>query len=170
VSPRWPAPGDCWMEIFCGGIATRLAPYLDRKDEIDAGLYELIQRTLNGPPTRYVQAWFDRLAWAAHPRALFETYDLLLTPTTPCPAFPVGQDHPSEIAGKPVERYSWVPYTFPFNMTGQPACSVPAGFTGDSLPVGLQIVGRRFADATVLRAAAGFERLRPWAPARPPID
>jgi aspartyl-tRNA(Asn)/glutamyl-tRNA(Gln) amidotransferase subunit A len=170
VSPRWPAPGDYWMEIFCGGIATRLAPYLDRKDEIDAGLYELIQRTLSGPPTRYVQAWFDRLAWAAHPRALFETYDLLLTPTTPCPAFPVGQDHPSEIAGKPVERYSWVPYTFPFNMTGQPACSVPAGFTGDSLPVGLQIVGRRFADATVLRAAAGFERLRPWAPARPPID
>ena len=170
VAPRWPAPGDCWMEIFCGGIATRLAGYVDRKDEIEPGLYELIQRTLAGPPTRYVQAWFDRLAWIQHPLALFEKYDLLLTPTTPCPAFPVGLDHPAEIAGKPVERYTWVPFTFPFNLTGQPACSVPAGFTRDGLPVGLQIVGRRFDDVTVLRAAAAFERARPWTHTRPPLD
>jgi aspartyl-tRNA(Asn)/glutamyl-tRNA(Gln) amidotransferase subunit A len=59
-------------------------------------------------------------------------------------------------------------FTYPFNLTGQPAASVPCGFTGDGLPVGLQIVGRRFADATVLQAAAAFERLRPWAHRRPP--
>jgi amidase len=57
-----------------------------------------------------------------------------------------------------------------FAITGQPAISVPAGFTSEGLPVGLQIVGRRFADATVLRVAAAFEAARPWARRRPPVD
>ena len=168
VRPGWPSPRACWFEIFGGGIAVRLAPYLDRKSEIDPGLYRIIEQTLANPPATYVQAWFDRLAWAQHPRALFEKYDLLLTPTVACPPFPIGLDNPTEIAGKPVPAYAWVPFTYPFNMTGQPAASVPAGFTRDGLPIGLQIVGRRFDDAGVLRAAAAFERARPWAARRPP--
>ncbi len=169
VRPGWPSPRECWGEIFCGGIATRMAPYLDRRGEIEPGLYRIIETTLKNPPTRYVQAWFDRLAWWEHPRRLFETYDLLVTPTIACPPFPVGLDNPTEIAGKPVPPYGWIPFTFPFNMTGQPAASVPCGFTKDGLPIGLQIVGRRFDDATVLRASAAFERARPWAQHRPPL-
>jgi aspartyl-tRNA(Asn)/glutamyl-tRNA(Gln) amidotransferase subunit A len=168
VTPRWPSPFEAWSEIFCGGIATRLAPYLDRRAEIDAGLARIIDGTLRNPPTKYVQAWFDRLAWWQHPRAFFEKYDLLLTPTIACPPFKVGLDNPAEIAGRPVVPYAWIPFTYPFNLTGQPAASVPCGFTGDGLPVGLQIVGRRFADVAVLQAAAAFERLRPWADRRPP--
>jgi len=61
----------------------------------------------------------------------------------------------------------WVPFTYPWNMTGQPAATVPCGFTRAGLPVGLQIIGRRFADATVLRAAAAFEEVRPWNDKRP---
>ena len=170
VSPRWPSPRDCWGEIFCGGIATRMAPYVDRREAIEPGLYRIIETTLRNPPTKYVQAWFDRLAWWQHPRAFFETYDLLVTPTIACPPFPVGLDNPREIAGKPVEAYAWIPFTFPFNLTGQPAASVPCGFTKDGLPIGLQIVGRRFDDATVLRASAAFERVRPWAQHRPPLE
>ncbi|MGH7318514.1 MAG: amidase [Candidatus Rokuibacteriota bacterium] len=170
VSPRWPSPQECWFEIFCGGIATRLAPYRDRRDEIEPGLLKIIEATLANPPTRFVEAWFERLAWWQHPRAFFEKYDLLLTPTVACPAFPVGLDNPAEIAGHPVGPYSWTPFTFPFNLTGQPAASVPCGFTTSGLPVGLQIVGRRFDDVTVLRAAAAFERARPWAHTRPPLD
>ena len=170
VSPRWPSPRDCWGEIFCGGIATRMAPYGDRREAIEPGLYRIIETTLRNPPTKYVQAWFDRLAWWQHPRAFFETYDLLVTPTIACPPFPVGLDNPTEIAGKPVEAYAWIPFTFPFNLTGQPAASVPCGFTKDGLPIGLQIVGRRFDDATVLRASAAFERVRPWAQHRPPLE
>jgi len=169
VDPGWPSPLDCWSQLFGGGIATRLAPYLDRKSEIDPGLYRIIETTLKNPPTTYVQAWFDRLAWWEHPRRLFEKYDLLLTPTIACPPFAIGLDNPTEIAGKPVPPYAWIPFTFPFNMTGQPAASVPCGFTKDGLPVGLQIVGRRFDDATVLRASAAFERVRPWARHRPPL-
>jgi len=169
VDPGWPSPLDCWSQLFGGGIATRLAPYLDRKSEIDPGLYRIIETTLKNPPTKYVQAWFDRLAWWEHPRRLFEKYDLLLTPTIACPPFAIGLDNPTEIAGKSVPPYAWIPFTFPFNMTGQPAASVPCGFTKDGLPVGLQIVGRRFDDVTVLRASAAFERVRPWARHRPPL-
>jgi len=169
VDPGWPSPLDCWSQLFGGGIATRLAPYLDRKSEIDPGLYRIIETTLKNPPTKYVQAWFDRLAWWEHPRRLFEKYDLLLTPTIACPPFAIGLDNPTEIAGKSVPPYAWIPFTFPFNMTGQPAASVPCGFTKDGLPVGLQIAGRRFDDATVLRASAAFERVRPWARHRPPL-
>jgi aspartyl-tRNA(Asn)/glutamyl-tRNA(Gln) amidotransferase subunit A len=168
VKPGWPPIGEAWRELFIGGIATRLQPYRDRRSEIDAGLYEMMERALRQPPTAYVQAWFDRLAWWQHPRAFFEKYDLLLTPTTACAAFPVGLDNPAEIAGTPLPPYGWIPFTYPFNMTGQPAASVPCGFTHDGLPIGLQIVGRRLADAIVLRAAAGFESIRPWAQHRPP--
>jgi aspartyl-tRNA(Asn)/glutamyl-tRNA(Gln) amidotransferase subunit A len=169
VRPGWPSPRDAWQEIFCGGLAARLAPSLDRRDEIDPGLYRIVEATLRQPPTRYVQAWFDRLAWWAHPQALLARYDLLLTPTIACPPFAIGLDNPTEIAGTRLEPYAWIPYTFPFNLTGHPAASVPAGFTRDGLPVGLQIVGRRFDDAAVLRASAAWERVRPWAQHRPAV-
>jgi aspartyl-tRNA(Asn)/glutamyl-tRNA(Gln) amidotransferase subunit A len=171
VNPRWPSPKQPWKAIFCGGVAARLAPYLrERRPDIDQGLAALIDETLSWGPTTYVQAWFDRMAWWEHPRRLFETYDIMLTPTVACPPFKIGLDNPSEIAGRPAEPYGWIPFTYPFNMTGQPACSVPAGFTADKLPVGLQIVGRRFDDATVLRAAAAFEKAQPWHHLKPPID
>jgi aspartyl-tRNA(Asn)/glutamyl-tRNA(Gln) amidotransferase subunit A len=169
VNPRWPSPRDPWYTIFCGGIAARLAPYRERREELEPGLLEIVEWYLRQPPTAYVQAWFDRLAWWQHPRAFFEKYELLLTPTIACPPFAVGLDNPSEIAGRPAAPYAWIPFTYPFNLTGQPAASVPCGFTKSGLPIGLQIVGRRFDDATVLRASAAFERARPWADRRPPL-
>ena len=169
VKPGWPSPKSTWEQMFCGGLAIRLAPSLDRRREIDPGLLPLVETFLRQPPTQYVQAWFDRLAWWQHPRALFDQYDLLLTPTVACPPLPIGVDTVTEIAGRPVSFYGWIPFTYPFNLTGQPAASVPAGFTKSGLPVGLQIVGRRLDDATVLRASAAFERARPWGDRRAPI-
>jgi aspartyl-tRNA(Asn)/glutamyl-tRNA(Gln) amidotransferase subunit A len=68
-----------------------------------------------------------------------------------------------KIDGRMVQPSQWLAFTFPMNMTGQPAASVPAGFTRSGLPVGLQIIGRHLADAAVLGAAASFEAARPWA-------
>ena len=169
VNPGWPSPFEAWRPIFAGGIAARLAPYLGERDKIDAGLLRIIDETLKASPTVYVQAWFDRLAWWQHPRQFFAKYDLLLTPTLACPAFKVGLDNATEIAGKPVPEWAWTPFTYPFNLTGQPASSVPCGFTASGLPIGLQLVGRRFDDVTVLRASAAFEAARPWAHKRPPL-
>ena len=96
-------------------------------------------------------------------------YDLLLTPTLAVPPFALGIQGPERIEGRAVTDDAWLAFTTPLNMTGQPAASVPAGFTKDRLPVGLQIIGRHLDDATVLRAAAAFEQARPWAGHVPPV-
>ena len=89
-------------------------------------------------------------------------YDLLLTPTLACPPFGLYMQGPEIIEGRLVPPFAWLAFTFPLNMTGQPAASVPAGWTADGLPVGLQIVGRHLDDPMVLRAAAAFEVAQPW--------
>ncbi len=96
-------------------------------------------------------------------------YDLLLTPTLGCPPFPVYMQGPERIEGRMVDQFHWLSFTFPFNMTGQPAASIPAGWTEDGLPVGLQIIGRHLDDPLVLRASAAFESARPWRDKWPPL-
>ena len=100
---------------------------------------------------------------------LMESYDLLLNPTMAVAAFPVGQ-RPS-IGGSDVDPdRAFNPFNLVFNMTQQPAATVPCGFTSEGLPVGLHIVGRWGDEATVLRASAAFEQVRPWADKRPPVS
>ena len=84
-------------------------------------------------------------------------YDLLLTPTLAVPPFETGIQGPEVIDGRDVADTYWLSFTFPINMTGQPAATVPAGFTGGGLPVGMQIVGRHLDDGLVLKASAAFE-------------
>jgi aspartyl-tRNA(Asn)/glutamyl-tRNA(Gln) amidotransferase subunit A len=101
-------------------------------------------------------------------RDFFQRYDLLLTPTLAVPAFPIGQE-PQVIDGRRVLPFGWSPFTPSFNLSGQPAANVPCGWSADGLPVGLQIVGRPFDEATVLRAAAAFEAAQPWQGRYPPL-
>jgi aspartyl-tRNA(Asn)/glutamyl-tRNA(Gln) amidotransferase subunit A len=105
----------------------------------------------------------QRAQWADRMRVVLAPYDLLLTPAMPMTAFRAGLDGPGVVAGQ--ERpggLSWSPFTYPFNLTGQPAASVPCGLSAARLPVGLQIVGRWRDDQGVIRAAAAFEAARPW--------
>jgi aspartyl-tRNA(Asn)/glutamyl-tRNA(Gln) amidotransferase subunit A len=102
-------------------------------------------------------------------RHFFEHYDLLLTPQMPLGAWSVERG-PSTIEGKSTpSMFDRLNFTFPFNQTGQPAASVPCGFTSEGLPVALQIVGRWHADRLVLQAAAACEQAAPWAQKRPPV-
>jgi aspartyl-tRNA(Asn)/glutamyl-tRNA(Gln) amidotransferase subunit A len=73
------------------------------------------------------------------------------------------------IDGRPVRVFGWMPYTQPFNLTGQPAASLPCGFDSKELPVGLHVIGRAFEDSLVLRACRAFEQAQPWADKRPPV-
>jgi len=91
-----------------------------------------------------------------------QNYDLLLSPVNATPAFNHGLYGPDQINGKPIVRGDSPPFTSIFNWTGQPAASVPAGFTRGGLPVGLQVVGRHLDDAMVMRASAAYERVAPW--------
>jgi aspartyl-tRNA(Asn)/glutamyl-tRNA(Gln) amidotransferase subunit A len=95
-----------------------------------------------------------------------EGYDFLLTPSLATTAFDVGQVSPLDDDGK--AWLQWTPFSFPFNLTQQPAASVPCGFSSAGLPVGLQIVGRMFDDAGVLAACAAYERADPHFDKAPP--
>ena len=98
----------------------------------------------------------------------FDSYDLLLSPTMATPAFEIGK-RPAIIRGKEVDpNWGFLPFTYPINMTGQTASSVPCGFSTDGMPIGLHIVGPRRAEARVLQASAAFEAARPWADKIPP--
>ncbi|MCT6589434.1 amidase [Pantoea dispersa] len=91
-----------------------------------------------------------------------QRYDLLLSPTLPVPPFALHMQGPEVIDGRMVRSDHWLSFCFPFNFTGQPAASVPAGFTASGLPIGMQIVGRHLDDGLVLAASAAFERIQPW--------
>ena len=113
----------------------------------------------------------ERTAIYHRVRQFFERYDLLLTPTVAVPPFPVETPYPKEINGEPMTNYTdWFLLTYAISITGLPAASVPCGWTSEGLPVGLQIVGRRLAETTVLKAAAAFEAMAPWHEKRPPLD
>jgi aspartyl-tRNA(Asn)/glutamyl-tRNA(Gln) amidotransferase subunit A len=106
-----------------------------------------------------------RGALGAHMRQFMERYELLATPAVAVPAFdarPAGHS-PME----PKAMLGWTPFSYPFNLTQQPACTIPCGLTKSGLPIGLQLVGPMFGDALVLRAARAFESVRPIA--RPPL-
>jgi aspartyl-tRNA(Asn)/glutamyl-tRNA(Gln) amidotransferase subunit A len=103
----------------------------------------------------YLAAMKRRDALGTHMSRFHSEWDLLVTPTLPIPAFAAGRNVPD---GWPDEHWqSWTPFTYPFNLTQQPAATVPCGFTAAGLPIGLQIVGARYADALVLRAARAYE-------------
>ena len=103
-------------------------------------------------------------------RRFMERYELLVLPTVAGKPFPVEQPYPTELQGKPLENYTqWFFLTYALTVTGLPVISVPAGFTRDGLPVGVQIVGRRRQEVSVLRAAAALEAAAPWADRIPPV-
>jgi aspartyl-tRNA(Asn)/glutamyl-tRNA(Gln) amidotransferase subunit A len=164
----WSDPYDCWTVFFYGGIAARV---VDRLAEVghllDPGLRSVVDRGLKLSAVDYVNALVQRNAFWQRARLVFDQYDLLVTPTMAVPPFAVGRDKPEPTPEGAELR--WSPFTYPFNLTGQPAVSVPCGWTKSGLPVGLQIVGRRFDDATVLRAARAWEQIQPWADRWPEI-
>ncbi len=171
LNPGLDCPEEDFSTMVMCEYQAALGEYLDEwRDKMDPSLAILIELGKGFSAKDYVRATFRRQDFHVMVQKIFERYDFLLTPTIAVPAFGVGKVAPDEVAGKRLSPLAWMPFTYPFNMTGQPAASVPCGFTREGLPVGLQIVGRRHDDAGVLRMAAAFEKLRPWTDARPPVD
>ncbi len=171
AAPHFRDPVEPLQILWASGLAAALGPYLPQwGDQMDGGLVELIRSAEPLSATDYAAAVMERDALWDHVQHFFTRYDLLLTPTMPTTAFAAGAAIPTVVAGRPTSGFGYTPFTFPFNMTGQPAITVPCGVAADGMPVGLQIVGRRFADATVLQAAAAFEAARPWADRMPSFE
>lgn len=130
------------------------------EQELWAPLAAMAQGVRDTPAAEYVRARDAGTRLWEHLGPLFRDHDLLATPTMAVPPFGVGELGVDEVAGEPAGPLGWMPFTFPFNFTGQPAASVPAGRTDEDLPVGLQIVGPPMGDRLVLAAAHGLMRER----------
>jgi len=157
VDPGFDDPAEAFHVLwFCGAAKVLDAYPAGSIDRIDPGLREGIERYGRGSASDYLDATAIRMDMGLRMGEFHQRYDLLVTPTMPIPAFERGTPAPE---GWPSQLWtSWTPYTYPFNMTQQPAASVPCGLTSAGLPVGLQIVGARHADPLVLRAARAYER------------
>lgn len=167
--PDLPDPWEIVDPMWAGALAAVFAGNLPEvRDRLDSGLLAEVDRAGRFSGVQVAAAHRARNAYYGVWREFMDDYDLILTPTLPCVAFSAGADHPGTVAGRPTSYLGWTPFTYPFNLTGQPAATVPCGFV-DGLPVGLQIVGRPRDDGTVLRAAAAFEEAAPWTQFLPPV-
>jgi aspartyl-tRNA(Asn)/glutamyl-tRNA(Gln) amidotransferase subunit A len=172
VDPELPDPANILDVIWSCSLAGYFAGRLDDVGHLlDPGLLAVIERSASLSAADMAHALQQRNAYYTGMRQFmdFRGFDLLLTPTLPVTAFTAGLDEPDGWQRATLAPLDWTPFTFPFNLTGQPAATVPCGFDGSGLPIGLQIVGRWRDDSTVLRAAAAFESEVPWADFRPPL-
>jgi aspartyl-tRNA(Asn)/glutamyl-tRNA(Gln) amidotransferase subunit A len=166
VGEIFPSPREALFTLWAAGAALLLSAYpADKRALIDPGLVATAAEGERISAVDYLGADLVRTALGQQMADFHQKYDLLLTPMMPVPALPVGQD----LDDPAVERHwiDWSPFSYPFNMTRQPAASIPCGLTHAGLPIGLQIVGPLYADGRVLRAARAFETIQPER--RPPL-
>ena len=170
VNPDWGDPTSMFTTFWLSGAAGMLKDSLPEwGGRIDPGLVKAVVAGMSLSSTALVGAQMERNLFVDKVRRFFQKFDLLLTPTLAVLPFQAGGPAPTEKEGNDVGWIRWTPFSYPFNLSGNPAATVPAGFSKEGLPVGLQIVGRRFADLTVLQASRAFEEARPWAGRRPKL-
>ena len=168
IAPGFDDPLAAFGHLFYGGAANALRDIgKKQRMQMDAQLVAVADKAAQLSMLDYLEAVNDRMILCERMALFHNKYDLLLTPTLPITAFAAGREVPEDW---PSTRWpSWTPFTYPFNLTGQPAISVPCGFATSGLPIGLQIVGPKFEDAAVLRAAQAYQLAAPLTDVRPAL-
>ncbi|MEH7480071.1 amidase [Neobacillus drentensis] len=156
--------------LFSCRMAAAYSALLPEKEELfDPTFVKIIRMGLTYSAMDYKAVEIARSkVWHAF-QTIFKDYDLLIAPTLALPPFSIELPSPPEINGKMINpAHGWA-LTSHLNLTGHPAASIPAGFSTDGLPIGMQIIGRRFDEWNILRASAAFEEASPWANYRPTL-
>jgi aspartyl-tRNA(Asn)/glutamyl-tRNA(Gln) amidotransferase subunit A len=166
----WRDPYEAWSVFFFGTAAAALEKKLPAQgDLLDPGLRRVVDSGLRLRGVDFANALAARHDFWEQVRRFYQRFDLLVCPTLAVPPFAVGQDDADPLEGERLGPLQWTRFTYPFNLTGQPAASVPAGWTKSGMPIGLQIVGSRHADLLVLQAARAWEQIEPWQEKKPPM-
>jgi aspartyl-tRNA(Asn)/glutamyl-tRNA(Gln) amidotransferase subunit A len=157
-------PSRAWLVLGAPESWNRLEPFWPERENdltpiVRAGMVRALHEFDLKEIGKAIKARWENNQILAE---IFEEVDLIVTPTTPTVAFAAEGPMPETIEGRPIEEMHALALTYPFNLSGHPAVSIPCGFDADGLPVGLQIVGHRHTDHVLLAIAAAFERLRPW--------
>lgn len=157
IDPGFEDPAPVFRTLWWSGARSLLGDLsLEKKALLDPALADVVEQATLITAKDIMAATKARGELGTRMRQFMENFDVLVTPTLPIPAFEAGKLQPDDpdAHGKWV---NWTPFTYPFNLTQQPAASVHCGFTQAGLPAGLQVVGRMFDDRTVLRVCAAFE-------------
>ncbi len=153
-------PADLWTAEFYAGVGIKLRPFLQEQRELlDPGVADILEPALSQDMQDYYTKVFGRYELRDKMKTFFDKYDALVSPVLPVASLDVGKDIPDHLTDR--NLVSWVYFTYPFNLTGQPAAAVCAGLASDGMPVGVQVVGARLAEATVVSVAAAIERTQP---------
>jgi aspartyl-tRNA(Asn)/glutamyl-tRNA(Gln) amidotransferase subunit A len=168
VDPGFDDPVEAFHVLWFSGAASSVGQFPEASwPALDPGLREVCEQGRHLTAMGYLDATAARMRLGVLMGGFHEAHDVLVTPTLPLPAFTAGREAPE---GSPSPRWTgWTPFTYPFNLTQQPAATVPCGFTREGLPVGLQVVGARHADALVLRVCKAYQDARPWGDRLPPL-
>ncbi|MFX1452960.1 MAG: amidase [Promethearchaeota archaeon] len=172
-------PESVMWTFWTTGFASILNPFLNEwKDKMEPDLIELVKTGLNYSMVDVKVAEIQREFIYLSICKYFNKFDVLITPTLACPAFGLGKsfaetiDSKTDIVieGKKVGPLGWLPFTYPFNLSGHPAASIPCGWSNDGLPIGMQIIGKRFDELTILQVSKAFEEIQPWQDKRPKFE
>ncbi|MFX1594371.1 MAG: amidase, partial [Promethearchaeota archaeon] len=166
--------------IWSSGFGYSLGRFLKEwQNKMDPAFVKLIKLGLSYSTRQIKTAEINReLIYADICRA-FKKVDILITPTLPCTAFEIGNSSVINdettmtniiINGKNVTALGWIPFTYPFNISGHPAASIPCGWSSEGMPIGMQIVGKRFDELKVLQVSKAFEEVAPWQDKKPKFD
>jgi aspartyl-tRNA(Asn)/glutamyl-tRNA(Gln) amidotransferase subunit A len=168
VDPGFADPAACFRVLWWSGARALLGRMPDEKKALlDPALADVVAQSMAITPEDYFDAVKERGVLGSQMRVFMERYDLLITPTLPGVAFEAGKLSPVDDGmGKWV---NWTPFSYPFNLTQQPAASVPCGFSKAGLPAGLHIVGKMFDDKAVLRASQAYQSATGWGQRRPAV-
>ncbi len=159
-----------FVTLYTVCYAYNFKPYLEKwRDKLDPDLLKLIDAGMTYSGLNVMKAMAQRIKFYEKMCNVFRKYDILITPTVAIPAFELGMMFPPTINGKGVGPTSWMPFTFPFNMTGHPAATIPCGWSKEGLPIGMQIIGPRFDELTVLQVSKAFEEIAPWQDKKPQL-
>jgi Asp-tRNA(Asn)/Glu-tRNA(Gln) amidotransferase A subunit family amidase len=169
AAPATGHPTELWNTIALAEGYSSEGPLLASRELMSPGTAEIVEAGQAITGGQYVDALHERAAYTRVWAEFLQQYDVLVTPAMQLTAFPVGLQTPEQIEGQAVDPFfdDWCTICLPANLTGMPATVVPAGLGAGGRPVGLQIIGPRWADALTLRVASAFEGATPWSTYEP---